>query len=130
VLRFRCALDPTTNRAALAKTPYSDGTTHIALTHFELIERLCAFVSRPNTHRVKYHGVFALASSYRSLVVPASPEAEPVIADASEAVTSPSEEPSSDTLVNKRRRIRRLLWAELLKRTFGVDPKECPDCGG
>jgi hypothetical protein len=32
--------------------------------------------------------------------------------------------------VSKRRRIRRLLWAELLKRTFGVDPKECPDCGG
>jgi hypothetical protein len=24
------------------KTPYTDGTTHIVLTHFELIERLCA----------------------------------------------------------------------------------------
>ena len=32
--------------------------------------------------------------------------------------------------MGKRRRIRRLLWAELLKRTFGVDPKQCPDCGG
>ncbi len=53
-----------------------------------------------------------------------------MIADGFEAVTSPSEEPSLDSLVNKRRRIRRLLWAELLKRTFGVDPKECPDCGG
>ena len=62
--------------------------------------------------------------------MPAPPEAEPVIADGSEAVTSASDEPSSDSLVNKRRRIRRLLWAELLKRTFGVDPKECPDCGG
>ena len=91
------------------KTPYSDGTTHIALTHFEFIERLCALVLRPNTHRVKYHGVFASASPHRSLVVPAPPEAEPVIADASEAVTSASEEPSSDSLVNKRRRICRLL---------------------
>ena len=51
------------------KTPYSDGTTHIALTHFELIERLCALVPRPGTHRVKYHGVFASASPHRSLVV-------------------------------------------------------------
>ena len=112
------------------KTPYSDGTTHIALTHFELIERLCALVPRPNTHRVKYHGVFASASPHRSLVVPVPPEVEAAEADEREAETSARQEPNSDSLVGKRRRIRRLLWAELLKRTFGVDPKQCPDCGG
>jgi hypothetical protein len=42
----------------------------------------------------------------------------------------PGQEPNSDSLVGKRRRIRRLLWAELLKRAFGVDPRQCPDCGG
>ena len=112
------------------KTPYSDGTTHIALTHFELIERLCALVPRPGTHRVKYHGVFASASPHRSLVVPVPADVEAAEADEREAETSARQEPNSDSLVGKRRRIRRLLWAELLKRTFGVDPKQCPDCGG
>jgi len=111
-------------------TPYSDGTTHIALTHFELIERLCALVPRPGTHRVKYHGVFASASPHRSLVVPVPAAVEAAEADEREAETSARQEPNSDSLVGKRRRIRRLLWAELLKRTFGVDPKQCPDCGG
>ena len=46
-----------------------------------------------------------------------------------EVETRGGEERSPDSLVNKRRRIRCLLWAELLKRTFGVDPKECPGCG-
>ena len=112
------------------KTPYSDGTTHIALTHFELIERLCALVPRPGTHRVKYHGVFASASPHRSLVVSVPAAVEAAEADEREAETSARQEPNSDSLVGKRRRIRRLLWAELLKRTFGVDPKHCPDCGG
>ncbi len=35
----------------------------------------------------------------------------------------------SDSLVSKRPRVRRLLCAKLLKRTFGVDPEECSDCG-
>ena len=33
------------------KTAYSEGTTHIALSHFELLERLCALVPTPNTRR-------------------------------------------------------------------------------
>jgi hypothetical protein len=79
---------------------------------------------------VKYPAVFASALPHRSLVVPVPSEAEPVIDDGSEAETSANKEPSSDSLVNKRRRIRRLLWAELFNRTFGVDPKERPQCGG
>ena len=63
-------------------------------------------------------------------MVPVPPEVEAAEADEREAETSARQEPNSDSLVGKRRRIRRLLWAELLKRTFGVDPKQCPDCGG
>ena len=113
------------------KTPYTDGTTHISLSHFELIERLCALVPRPGTHRVRYHGVFASASPHRRLVVP-SPAPTTTGPEASanpEAETVSCNEPDPNSVVGKRRRIRRLLWAELLKRTFGVDPKECPDCG-
>jgi hypothetical protein len=113
------------------KTPYTDGTTHIVLTHFELIERLCALVPRPRTHRVRYHGVFASASPHRNLVVPAVADVEPADDGGPETETSPqAEQRTPDSLVVERRRIRRLLWAELLKRTFGVDPKECPHCGG
>jgi hypothetical protein len=100
------------------------------LTHFELIERLCALGPRPGTHRVKYHGVFVSVSPHRSLVVPVPPDVEAADADESEAETSARQESNPDSLVGKHRRIRRLLWAELLKRTFGIDPKKCPDCGG
>ncbi len=40
---------------------YNDGTTHIALTHFERAERLCSLVPRPGTHRVRYQRMFAAA---------------------------------------------------------------------
>ena len=63
-------------------------------------------------------------------MVPVPPDVEAADAAEREAETSARQEPNSDSLVGKRRRIRRLLWAELLKRTFGVDPKQCPDCGG
>ena len=124
------------------KTPYSDGTTHIAASlrsasaslrvpHFELIERLCALVPRLGTHGVGYHGVFASASPHRRLVVPTSAPSTTVPAAIAnpEAETDAGKEPDPNSVVGKRRRIRRLLWAELLKRTFGVEPKECPHCG-
>ena len=57
-------------------------------------------------------------------------DVEAADADEREAETSARQEPNSDSLVGKRRQIRRLLWAELLKQTLGVDPKQCPDCGG
>jgi hypothetical protein len=79
---------------------------------------------------VKYHGVFASASSHRSLVVPVATDVKPADADEPEAQTSGRQETNSDSLSCKRRRIRGLLWAELLKRTFGFHPKGCPDCGG
>jgi hypothetical protein len=64
-------------------------------------------------------------------VVPLAPDVEPVDDGGSDGSgASHEDQSSSDCLVAKRRRIRRLLWAELLKKTFGVDPKECPDCGG
>ena len=86
-------------------------------------ERLCALVPRPGTHRVRYHGVFASASPYRSLIVP-TPLPTPVPS----ANPDPCN-PDPNSVLGKRRRVRRLLWAELLKRTFVVDPKQCSNCG-
>jgi len=61
------------------KTPFSDGTTHLALTPHAFIERLCALIPRPRSHRVRYHGVFAPASPLRPLVVPRQDEDEPLL---------------------------------------------------
>lgn len=116
------------------KTPYSDGTEMIALSHDELIERLCALVPRPHRHRVHYHGVLAPAARHRRLVVPdpppsadsaprpAGPPPAAAVAVATPLVAAP--------LASRRRTIRRLLWAELLRRTFDIDPLLCPQCGG
>jgi hypothetical protein len=41
------------------KTPYRDGTTHIALEPLELMARLAALVPPPRMHLTLYHGVFA-----------------------------------------------------------------------
>jgi len=43
------------------KTPFSDGTSPLELT-FDELQRLCALVPRPGTHRVHYHGILAPAS--------------------------------------------------------------------
>ena len=85
-------------------------------------------LSHPNTVRIFDFGETEDGELF--LVVPVPPDVEAAEADEREAETSARQEPNSDSLVGKRRRIRRLLWAELLKRTFGVDPKQCPDCGG
>jgi hypothetical protein len=110
------------------KTPYSDGTEMIALSHDELIERLCALVPRPRQHRVRYHGILAPAARFRRFVVPTPNEQDPSPPRAADPTASA--DPASASLRSKRRTIRRLLWAELLRRTFGVDPLLCPHCGG
>jgi Mn-dependent DtxR family transcriptional regulator len=109
------------------KTPYRDGTEQIALTHYELLERLCALVHRPRAHRVRYHGLLAPASRHRSLVVPTATNT------AKQSPQGPESAPKTESdATPSRKRIRRLLWAELIKRSFGFDPLDCPreDCEG
>ena len=112
------------------KTPYSDGTELIALSHEELIERLCALVPRPRRHRVRCHGILAPASRHRRLVVPTPPAPPTAPLGSTNSLDRQPSERTGSSLAAKRRSIRRLLWAELLLRTFGVDPLECPLCGG
>jgi len=110
------------------KTPFSDGTSHLALSFDELLQRLCALVPRPGTHRVHYHGILAPAARDRSMVVP-EPDVEPC----------PELTESDDTallgfddspLRKRRKTVRKLLWADLLQRVFDVDVLKCPSCGG
>ena len=93
-------------------TRWRDGTTAIILTPTTLLERLCPLIPAPYTHSVRYHGVFAPAAKLRPLVVEAAEPHRP----------KGDETPLSAT--------RRILWAQLMKRTFGIDVLKCRRCGG
>jgi hypothetical protein len=102
------------------KRPFSDGTVAIDLDPLSLLCRLCASVPSPKLHTVRYAGVLAAHSKWRSLIIPAPSDD----ADA----TSPK--PSHDTLPPIRARSVYRPMAELLKRTFGIDVELCIRCGG
>jgi len=110
------------------KTPYSDGTTHLVLHAHEFLQRLCALVPRPGTHRVHYHGLLAPAARDRRRVVPA-----PQLVDDGPSDGEEEEAIAVDIEDDERRRrptVRKLLWAALLQRVFGIDALRCPKCDG
>jgi len=69
---------------------------------------------------VRYAGVLAPAATWRSLVIPPPVDDEP----------EDQLEPNPAPLPHPGHRCRYRRWAELLRRTFGVDVEVCPDCGG
>jgi Putative transposase len=110
-------------RIALKK-PFSDGTVAVDLDPLSLPCRLVALVPAPRFHTVRYSGVLAAASKWRPLIVP---KQEPT-AQTAQAPTSGQQpcDPPPACLDGSRNRP----WAELLKRTFGIDVETCPRCGG
>jgi hypothetical protein len=99
------------------KRAFSDGTVAVDLDPLSLLSRLAASVPPPRLHTVRYAGVLAPASKLRARIVP-KPATPPADTDASSAPRP------------KRGGCRYRPWAELLKRTFGVDGLECPKCKG
>ena len=51
-----------------------DGTTHLAMSPLEFMQRLAALVPRPRLHLIRFHGVLAPNAKLRALVVPQEPE--------------------------------------------------------
>ena len=93
------------------KTPWADGTTHLILSPFELIEKLAALVPIPRVNLVRYHGILAPNAKNRNAVVP--------------------KKPGADELRKSRGKSKnRILWAVLLARTFRLDLETCLHCGG
>jgi len=103
-------------RIALKKA-FSDGTVAVDLDPLSLLSRLCAAVPAPRFHTVRYAGVLASASKVRSRLAPKR-AAEPTFARCAE------------DLADVPRRSPYRPWAELLKRTFGLDVLACPRCQG
>lgn len=99
------------------KRAYADGTVAVDMDPLSLLCRLATSVPPPRFHTVKYAGVLAPASPWRSWIgprpqLPAQPEDD--------------ETPASE----KKKRGGYRPWADLLKRTFGIDVLECPTCHG
>ena len=51
------------------KTPWSDGTTHMAYDPLDFLAKLAALIPRPHKNLVLYHGVLAARSWLRPQVV-------------------------------------------------------------
>src|SRR5438128_1156117 len=52
------------------KRPWRDGTTHLVMEPFELLEKLAALIPFPRAHLVRYSGLLAPAAKWRPLIVP------------------------------------------------------------
>jgi len=98
------------------KTPWRDGTSHIALQPLELLEKLAALIPRPYVNLIVYHGVLAPNAKWRGEVVDYG---RPRVEKASSAST-----PKKVCASHNR------TWAELMRRGLDIDVLECPDCGG
>lgn len=90
------------------KAPRRDGTTELLLTPLALLERMARLAPAPRMHLTRYHGVLAPAAKWRPKVVPAKPLAPGL------AVRKP---------------MRRIAWADLLRRVFAFELLICA-CGG
>ena len=97
------------------KRAFADGTLADEMDPLSLLCRLATSVPPPRFHTVKYAGVLAPASAWRTRIRP-QPEPIAQLAEPSDA------EPSSHSTSGYRG------WAELLKRTFDQDILECPSC--
>jgi len=98
------------------KTPWRDGTSHIALQPLELLEKLAALIPRPYVNLIVYHGVLAPNAKWRREVVDFG---RPPVQRGSSATT-----PRNVGAPYNR------TWAELMRRGLDIDVLECPDCGG
>jgi hypothetical protein len=105
----------TTSVELTLKTPWSDGTTQILLTHDRFIDRLVTLVPPPRVNTLLYGGLFAANARLRPLAV---------------AYQRPGVIPRKRTRPANPTKPRNTVWAELMRHSFGLDVLACPHCGG
>jgi putative transposase len=123
------------------KRPLGDGRQVLLLQPTELLRRLATLVPPPRAHLVRYHGVFAPASRWRSQVIPPLPEKTPLSSapscastparpkDTAPAVTETLAPDRPPAEAHRPADPSHIPWAELLMRVFREDVLACP-CGG
>ena len=90
----------------------------------ELLERLAALTPRPRINLILYHGVLGARAAWRSLVAQFGTTDGPNTAAESAAADEAHPE-TADC-----RHGRNYLWADLMRRSMGLDVVTCPRCGG
>ena len=108
-------------QTADSSVAYADGTVAVDMDPLSLLCRLATSVPPPRFHVVKYAGVLASASPWRSRIGPRPVAPAELGAADSDDAPAPNAKP-------KRGGYRP--WAELLRRTFAIDVLECPTCKG
>jgi len=106
------------------RRPWADGTTHLLFEPVELLARLAALTPRPRINLILYYGVLAPRAAWRSLVVQFGAAASPG------AAADPDAAADGHLDATDRRHTRNYLWAELMRRSLGLDVLACPRCGG
>ena len=113
VAEDRLSLAPDGSVLVRLKTPWRDGTSHIALQPLELLEKLAALIPRPYVNLIVYHGVLAPNARWRGEVVRFGR-------------AKLQREPSTSTPRKVAASYNRT-WAELMRRGLDIDVLECPD---
>jgi hypothetical protein len=112
------------------KTPWRRGTAHADMDADKFLARLCALVPPPGFHMIRYFGVYASHHHLRARIVPTpdtpAPEQQLALGFAGAGFTSVK----SDDVPETSSRPRRIGWAKLLARVFGIDITICRKCGG
>ncbi len=104
-----------------------DGATHVMFSPMEFIEKLASMIPLPYKHQVNYYGCLSSHSNLRPEIVGSS------VAGSTGQDDSLQEGRNSDGVEIESEdglAPRYIPWAELLKRTFGIDLTVCPCCGG
>jgi hypothetical protein len=106
--------------------------TELLFEPVALLRRLAAILPAPRTHLVRYHGVLANRSKFRSRL-PRPPAADSAhacsVPDIQETAATPEPcETLDGSGLPRRPPRRRLPWAELLLRVLDVDALTCPSC--
>lgn len=102
------------------RRPWADGTTHVLFEPVEFLARLAALTPRPRINLMLYYGVLAPRAAWRSLVVQFGAAASPG------AAADPDAAADDHLDATDRRHTRNYLWAELMRRSLGLDVLACP----
>jgi hypothetical protein len=101
---------------------WADGTTHLRFDPLELLERLAVLTPRPRVNLMLYYGVLAPRARWRGAIVAGTTGGgdvrEEAVPDEGSASSAPPLWPGA------------YQWAEVRRRTFGVDVLACARCGG
>jgi hypothetical protein len=110
---------------------WRDGTTHVLFEPRELMEKPAALVPPPRFNLVRYSGIFAPASRWRSQIVPFHQEESGSVHHSGCRGKEPGENPDRKKISrHSGNHPRNYSWAELMKRVWHLDVLKCDRCGG